>query len=197
MTITAPERHGDPAAQVTKRPGIGIVIDPARVRWYRENKRALSRQDLSDRIRRLDLLDDGGRPLTLTKDAIAKIENPDPVRGRNPKPRSVRALCAGLDCSPEDLMPGGPPLGIDAAGRRRRGGHLRGLRDFAVANHIRYTKPSGGMSYNRPLRDAYALAVGGASNEDVAAAVAKARALFPADEIPAGDPASRQHRLAS
>ena len=198
MTTTAPERQAGPAAQVLKRPGIGIVIDPARVRWWRENQRALSREDLANRITALGLTDElTGRPLTLTKDAIAKIENPHPVRGRNPKPRSVRALCAGLGCNPEDLMPDGPLPGADAAGRRRRrSGHLRGLREFAIANKIRYTKPSGGMSYSRPLRDAYALAVSGASDEEVAAAVAVARELFPAE--PADEAlAGQHHQLAS
>lgn len=196
MAVMAAERQAEPAAQVIKRPGIGIVIDPKRVRWWRENKRALSREDLSLRIAALGLRDDAGRPLTLTKDAIAKIENPDPVRGRNPKPRSVRALCAGLGCSPEDLMPDGPPPGTETAGRRRRSGHLRGLREFAIANKIRYTKPSGGMSYSRPLRDAYALAVSGASDEEVAAAVAVARELFPAE--PADEAlAGQHHQLAS
>jgi hypothetical protein len=190
MTAMTEERQESPAAPAVKRPGIGIVVDPARVRWYREHKRAMSREDLSLRITKMNLLDERGDPLTLTRDAIAKIENPHPVRGRNPKPRSVQALCAGLGCEPEDLMPDGPPLRAGAAGRHRSTGYLRGMREFAIEHGIRHTKPSGGMSYNRPLRDAYELFAGGAPDEDVAVAIAAARAKFPA--APASPPAAEQ-----
>lgn len=156
MTEEAPERTA------VRRPASGIAVDPRKVTWWRD-RRALSRQELSDRITELDLLPfrhreppaDGhavepvmaagtytcaacGAPVTggLSRDALAKIENGT----RRPKARTLRAICTALStdeetCRPEDLMPGGPPLAPhpDAEARRRTLEHNQAMRDFADA----------------------------------------------------------------
>jgi transcriptional regulator with XRE-family HTH domain len=139
----------------------GIAIDPGRLTWHREsddNHPIWSRQDLSDAVARLGLTDENGDPLTVTRDAIAKIENGE----RKPKARTVRALCEALAVGVRDLMPGGDPL-VPHAGaeeRKLRLAHNRDLRAFARAHGIQYRNPvSGRVYYSVPLEEAFAASV--------------------------------------
>jgi hypothetical protein len=82
-----------------------------------------------------------GAPVSggLTRDAIAKNENPDPQNGRRPKPASLRALRAALSeygepVGPVGLQAGAPrrarsPAALDRDARLERN---RALREFAV-----------------------------------------------------------------
>lgn len=178
--MTQERQENSPVA--VRRPASGITIDPERLTWWRES-RGWSRQDLSDAVTALGLADDDGTPLTVTRDAIAKNEKGgNALGGRKPKGRTVRALCLALStpeipCTPRDLLPGGEPLPPhrEAEVRKLRLDHNRELRDFAKAHGIRWRKPvSGRVYYSVPLRDAYDLAVMGAPDEALAAAIATA-----------------------
>lgn len=195
MSVMTQERQEALLAPVAvRRPASGIAIDPERLRWWRES-RGWSRQDLSDAVAALGLTDEDGTQVTVTRDAIAKNETPDPDKGRKPKARTVRALCLALStpqrpCTPRDLLPGGDPLPPhrEAQVRRLRLDHNRELREFARAHDIRYRNPvSGRVYYSRPLQAAYDLAVMGAGDEVLAAAVTAARA---ARDEPAGEDGS-------
>jgi transcriptional regulator with XRE-family HTH domain len=189
MSVMTEERRDLAAPVAIKRPASGIAIDPERLAWWRET-RGWSRQDLSDAVARLRLTDEYGEPLTVTRDAIAKIENGE----RKPKARTVRALCDALSgpddpCTPRDLMPGGEPLPphADAEERKLRLAHNKDLRAFARAHGIQYRNPvSGRVYYSVPLKDAFSAAVAGAGDESVAALVAAAREPARAE---AGSPA--------
>jgi len=171
-----------------KRPVSGIAIDPDRLTWWRES-RGWSRQDLADAITALNLTDDDGSPLTVSRDAIAKNETGAQPGGRKPKARTVRAYCAALSrpgdpCTPRDLLPGGPPLPPheNENARRSRLDYNRDLRIFAREHGIRYKNPvSGRVYYSRPLRDAYELMVSGADDEVLGGAIAEAVAARPAE----------------
>lgn len=170
MSVMTEERRDQAAV---RRPASGITIDPGRLIWHRED-RIWSRQDLSDAVTRLGLLDENGGPLTVTRDAIAKIENGE----RKPKARTVRALCAALGITVRDLMPDGEPLAPHASSEERqlRLGHNKDLRAFARAHGIQYRNPvSGRVYYSVPLRDAFSASVSGADDAIVTALVALAR----------------------
>lgn len=172
-TMTEERAPARPAQRTIRRPASGIPIDPARLTAWRE-RRAMSRQDLADAIAALGWADDNGRRLTYTRDAIAKSENGH----RRPKPRTLKALCAALSadgdpCEPRDLMPGGLPVQLPPAARKRR---LRldynaDMRLFAETSGFAFRNPvTGRVYYSRGLREAYAqhvldLAVAG-SGED-------------------------------
>lgn len=169
MSVMTEERQ----EQAVRRPASGISIDPDRLTWHRENK-PWSRQDLSDAVARLDLTGEAGEPLTVTRDAIAKIENGE----RKPKARTVRALCQALGITVRDLMPGGDPLvpHEEAEERKLRLAHNRDLRIFARAHGIQYRNPvSGRVYYSVPLEEAFAASVGDCDDETLAALVAAAR----------------------
>lgn len=177
MPVMTEERQGQATRASVRRPASGVTIDPARLAWYRESDDmghpVWSRQDLSRAVARLALEDEDG-PLTVTRDAIAKIENGE----RKPKARTVRALCAALGVGVRDLMPGGEELAphAGAAERKLRLAHNRELRAFARAHGIRYRNPSSGrVYYSVPLREAWAAAVGGADDEAVTALIDRAR----------------------
>lgn len=180
MSVMTEEKPG----QAIRRPASGISIDPYRLTWYREDK-PWSRQDLSDAVARLELLDEAGEPLTVTRDAIAKIENGE----RKPKARTIRALCQALGVTVRDLMPGGVPLAPhdDAEERRLRLAHNRDLRDFARAHGIRYRNPvSGRVYYSVPLKDAFDASVAGAAEDELIRLIALARESAAAE--PSGQP---------
>ena len=185
MPVMTQERQDPPAPATIRRPMSGIAIDPGRLTWYREN-RPWSRQDLSDAVARLDLEDENGGELTVTRDAIAKIENGE----RKPKARTVRALCAALGISVSDLLPGGDPL-VPHAGaeeRKLRLAHNKDLRAFARAHGIQYRNPvSGRVYYSVPLEVAFAASVAGAGDETLAALIAAARGPAPETDRPAGN----------
>lgn len=165
MPVMTQEGPVQPAPAAVRRPRSGITIDPARLRWYREDK-PWSPQELEDAVTRLGLRDDDGRPLTVTRDAITKIENGE----RKPKARTIRALIAALGISVRDLTPGGPPLvpHADAEERRLRLDHQRDLRKFARAHGIRYRNPgSGRVYYSVPLHTAFEAAVAGVSEDEL------------------------------
>lgn len=211
MPAMTQERQEQAFPGTSKRPASGIAIDPARLAWYRDN-RGWSRQDLSRAVTALGLTAEDGAPLTVSRDAIAKIESGE----HKPKGRTLRALCEALSRErvpqfengvytgdvwelaervwPRDLMPGGPllPLHEETEARNARLAHNQDLREFAVAWGIRYRNPvSGRVYYSRPLRDAYALSVAGAPDAEVAVAAAKARAKVQAEaEVPGDAPAS-------
>lgn len=182
MPAMTQDRQEPQEAAAIHRPASGLSIDPRRLTWWRES-RGWSREDLSAEIRRLALADEDGLPLTLTRDAIAKIENGE----RRPKARTVRALCAALStpdvpCVPRDLLPGGTPLAPHLASldRESRLAYNQELRDFARLHGIRYKNPeSGRVYYSRALRQAYELARDGAPAQQVHAAVAEARGQVP------------------
>jgi transcriptional regulator with XRE-family HTH domain len=71
-------------------PVAGQVLDPSQLRGLREHQ-GWSQDGLAREAARY----------LFTRDAIAKIENGT----RRPKPVTFRALCAALDCQPEDLLP--------------------------------------------------------------------------------------------
>jgi len=100
----------------------------------------------------------------LTRDAIAKFENPDPEQRRRPKASTVRALCAALSSPdrvvrPGDLLPGGPPLVLSAEARDRQSrlDYNDGMREFADAlgRPELYRNPAGRIFYTRELKDMY------------------------------------------
>lgn len=180
MSVMTQERRDQAAPAAVRRPASGIAIDPARLTWHRES-RIWSRQDLSDAVARLGLTDESDEPLTVTRDAIAKIENGE----RKPKARTVRALCQALDIGVRDLMPGGDLLvpHAEAEERKLRLAHNKDLRAFARAHGIRYRNlVSGRVYYSVPLQEAFAASVAGYDNEALAALVAAAR------EAPQEDP---------
>lgn len=83
-----------------------------------------------------------GAPVTggLTRDAIAKNENPDPERRRRPKPATLRALLAALSEYGEpvhaaQLLPGEPrrARSAEALDREARLERNQALREFAIA----------------------------------------------------------------
>jgi len=182
MSVMTEERQGQAAPAAIRRPASGIAIDPARLAWWRES-RGWSRQDLSDEVARLDLTDENGEELTVTRDAIAKIENGE----RKPKARTVRGLCLALsvpgdECTPRDLLPGGDPLTPHAGAEERklRLAHNKDLRTFARAHGIQYRNPvSGRVYYSVPLEEAFAASVAGYDNETLASLVAAARGSAP------------------
>jgi transcriptional regulator with XRE-family HTH domain len=98
MTEVRPDR-----APAKRRPGSGVAIDPAKLRWTREN-RNLGRDQLSARItvvaRERNILNNHGETVTYSQDAIAKLENGE----RRPKMFTFEALCAALDCEPAELQ---------------------------------------------------------------------------------------------
>lgn len=112
-----------------RRPATGVPIDPARLTAWRQ-ARSLGRQELSDRIAALGWTDRNDKPVTLTSDAIAKIENSafggGPVR--QPRGQSIRAICEVLRIQPDYLLPTGPRiedvLAAEEAARRRVAGTI-------------------------------------------------------------------------
>lgn len=169
MSVMTEERQD----QAIRRPASGISIDPYRLTWHREDK-PWSRQDLSDAVARLGLKDEFGDELTVTRDAIAKIENGE----RKPKARTVRALCQALGITVRDLMPGGVPLAPhdEAEERRLRLAHNRDLRDFARAHGIRYKNTvSGRVYYSVPLKDAFDASVAGVDEHELIRLIGLAR----------------------
>jgi transcriptional regulator with XRE-family HTH domain len=188
MPAMTQERQDQAAPAAVRRPASGVAIDPSRLAWYRESDDmghpTWSRQDLSDAVARLRLTEDG-EPLTVTRDAIAKIENGE----RRPKARTVRALCAALGISVRDLMTGGDQLvpHDDAEERRLRLAHNKDLRSFARAHGIQYRNPvSGRVYYSVPLETAFAASVAGASEQDMAGLIAAARGAAPETGDPDG-----------
>jgi transcriptional regulator with XRE-family HTH domain len=154
------QEERQPARVPVRRPASGIVIDPKRLIAWR-SRRALSRAELAARISALGWADEEtGKPVRYTRDAIAKAEN----GYRQPKPRTVRALCAALSteddpCQPLDLQPDGPEVELPPAARRRlaRLDYNTAMREFALAHGFRYKDPdSGRVYYPRRLREAYA-----------------------------------------
>lgn len=220
MPAMTQERQEPREPAAIHRPASGLSIDPRRLAWWRES-RGWSRENLSDAITELQLTDEDGAPLTVTRDAIAKIENGE----RRPKARTVQALCAALSrvkvaqfdpatgayagdvwraaeepCSPRDLMPGGAPLAphLASLARTARLSYNTELRKFARLHGIRYKNPeSGRVYYSKPLRDAYELASSGAPAGQVQAMVAQARgealSVSPDDGIEALDLTVRTH----
>jgi hypothetical protein len=100
----------------------------------------------------------------LTRDGIAKIEHPDPARGRRPKARTLRALCAALSTSdepvlPRHLQPGGPELPLSAAAQDRQARKyyndaMVGFAD-ALGRPELYTNSAGRRYYSKELREMY------------------------------------------
>jgi transcriptional regulator with XRE-family HTH domain len=148
MTITTEGR-----LRIT-RPGAGVAIDPGRLMAMR-HRRLVSRQQMSARVAALGLVSEHGEPVTTGRDAIGKYE----TGARKPSLDALRAICAVLDCKPDDLMPGGPaiPLPPSAKARQARLDHNRDLREFALAYGLRYKNgKTGRVYYGRKLRAAYA-----------------------------------------
>ena len=108
-----------------------------------------------------------GRPVTggLNRDSLAKFESPEPEKGRRPKPRTVRALCAALSSPdrivhPGDLLPGGPEL-VPLAGvleSEARWDDNEAMRAFADAlgRPELYRNRAGRIFYTRELLDMWA-----------------------------------------
>ena len=174
------DRQAEPVRGI-RRPASGFAIDPGKLLRWRA-KRAWSRDDLAARIKALNLTDTvTGQPYTVGKYAITKIEN----GGRNPKPRTLRALCLGLStpgdpCQPEDLLlpdedvdGDWDDLGTTTEESRERLAASTRLREFADQHGIPYHQ-DGQVIYSRSLRDAYALAEAGAPEADVTEAIAAA-----------------------
>jgi transcriptional regulator with XRE-family HTH domain len=117
-------------------------------------KRLLKRWQLSEKIAALGMTDTHGNPVTLGKDFLGKIE----AGTRKPGLDSFRALCAALECEPEELLPGGRMFTLPRALRERKArlDHNRDLRDFAIPRGLRYKNPkTGRVYYGRFLREAY------------------------------------------
>lgn len=92
-------RHAREPAASPRRGGTarGIVIDPERLRWYRED-RGWSPQELANIVTGLGWADDNGEPVSLTRDAINKFETGGTYANghRNPRPITLRALAEAL-----------------------------------------------------------------------------------------------------
>lgn len=95
MTTMQEERAPQPAA--ARSAGTGIVIDPGRLRWYREEK-AWSPQELANAVTGLGWTDENGEPVKLSRDAINKFEKAGAYADghRNPRPITLRALAEAL-----------------------------------------------------------------------------------------------------
>jgi len=87
-------RTGPAAA---RKAGTGIIIDPERLRWHRE-ERSWSPRELADIVTRLGWRDENGEPVSLTRDAINKFETGGTYADghRNPRPVTLRALAEAL-----------------------------------------------------------------------------------------------------
>lgn len=116
MVSAMTEERPDQAPVRKSRPGSGVLIDPAKLTWMRNNRK-LTRKQLSDKIREVSLeqgiTDDHEVPVTYSQDAVAKLENGE----RKPKMYTFEALCAALDCEPADLQedfPGSARLPLPA-----------------------------------------------------------------------------------
>lgn len=136
------------------RPSAGIAVDPARVIAMRF-RRLLSRKQMSAAITALGLTGERGDPVRFGPDAIGKIETGQ----RKPSLDSLRAICAVLMCTPDDLMPGGPVIALPKVAREReaRLAHNTELRNFAIRRGLRYKNPrTGRVYYGKKLRAAYA-----------------------------------------
>lgn len=136
------------------RPGAGVAVDPRAVLRAR-HKKFLKRWQLSDRITELGMTDSAGKPVTLGKDFLGKIE----AGTRRPSLDSFRALCAALEVDPSELMPGGrvTTLPKELRERKARLDHNRDLRDFATPRRLKYKNPeTGRVYYGKKLRAAYA-----------------------------------------
>jgi hypothetical protein len=67
-----------------------------------------------------------------------------------------------LECTADELTPGGPAITMPASARARQSrlAHNRELRDFAIRHSLRYKNPrTGRVYYSKPLRKAYAAQV--------------------------------------
>lgn len=95
MTIMQEERQARPAA--ARKTGTGIVIDPERLKWHRE-ERSWSPRELADIVTGLGWTDENGEPVSLTRDAINKFETAGGYADghRNPRPVTLRALAEAL-----------------------------------------------------------------------------------------------------
>lgn len=136
------------------RPGSGVAVDPRRVMAMRM-RRGLKRWQVSGRVTELAMTDDHGDPVTLGRDHLGKIE----TGHRKPSLDMMKALCIVLECTSDDLMPGGPAISIPvtAKARQSRLDHNRELRAFAIEHSLRYKNPgTGRVYYSKPLREAYA-----------------------------------------
>jgi transcriptional regulator with XRE-family HTH domain len=139
------------------RPGSGVAVEPRRVMAMRQ-RRLLTRKQVSERIAALGLADEHGKPVTMGRDHLGKIE----TGWRQPSLDAMRALCTALECTTDELMPGGPVITIPvtAKARQSRLAHNRELRAFAVKYGLRYKNPrTGRVYYSKPLRKAYAAQV--------------------------------------
>lgn len=135
------------------RPGDSVAVEPRNVMALRKLRR-LTRKQMSDAIAALALVNDNGRPVSLLKDAIGKIETGQ----RNPSVAAFAAICAVLGCEPEALAPGAPviPLSPGDAEAEDRLEYQRELRDFALARGLRYKNTRNGrVYYGLRLREAY------------------------------------------
>ena len=132
MTIMTEARPARPARTAIRRPASGIVIDPAKLQWWRD-RRALSRQDLSARITQLYLdghpdakpfahagpAADGHRAVPSPEDSRTCTQCGGQISGgltrdaiakiengeRRPKAITLRALCAALSTEHETVLP--------------------------------------------------------------------------------------------
>lgn len=137
---------------VMRRPGSGVDIEPAKLTWLRES-RAMTRQDLSDRIaevsREQDIRDHRDELVTFSRDGIAKLENGE----RKPKMPTFVALCAALSCEARQMLrdfpgtaqprsrrsaPYSPPAGLPASDRDPLES-LRGLISTRAYNSLNRT----------------------------------------------------------
>lgn len=136
-----------------ERAGSGVAVDPRRVMAMRHIRR-LSREQLAARIAALGYEDNWGRPVTLGKDALGKIETGQ----RKPSQLAFAALADALACDPVDLTPDGrrvemPQWVLD---KQERLEENRDLRMFAAEHGLRYVNPENGrVYYSDPLRAAF------------------------------------------
>lgn len=197
MTTTLEERP-----RIT-RPGSGVAIDPRRLLAMRHRRGMPRRRQLSARIEALGMTDDRDRPVRAGVDHIGKLETGQ----RNPSPFLFTALCAALECTPEELLPGGPVTSLPRAARDRRVrlDHNQCLRDFAIPRGLRYKNPeTGRVYYRKELREAYARYVAldlalttGTEAEVRAATAAYEKALAAAPRMPGAVPEDETELLAS
>lgn len=139
------------------RPGSGVAVEPRRVMAMRHD-RLMTRKQVSDRVRELGLTDEHGRPVTMGRDHLGKIE----TGWRKPSLDAMRALCTVLECTADELTPGGPAVTMPASAKARQSrlAHNRELRAFAIKHNLRYKNPhTGRVYYSLKLRRAYAAQV--------------------------------------